>query len=523
MVESARESPTFAHLRQDGVWQATLAAGTAVMSLVVFGLLFPKAALGAVRVWWISPTFNYCILILPLSLYMLWDRRASLFGTAPAPNPRAALVVLALVVAWLGASEARIVEAQQFVVVSMVQATLWGALGSLFYRKLAAPFLYLYFLVPSGAYLIPALQSLTARFAVAGLHLLGIPVFSNGAVIEIPAGTFAVAEACAGLRFLVAAVAFGVFFAVITYRSWWRRLAFVALSIVVPILANGIRVLGLIAAAQWLGNPAEAMADHILYGWVFFSFVLIILILIGYTFSDQAVQSAAVAVTRNGVAKPPNVSRRIANAAVACFLAAASGPAAAAFLQSASMTLVPADAPRVDGAWRESSASDWVPIVSEPARSFRQSFLHGPNRIDRFIALYAGRHNNPARLNNKDADEGTWSFDSARQAILTAGHLSVPVRESVWLRGHDKRFVWSFYAIDGQVASSVWRAKWNQFLSYLTRANCLSAYVALSAQGRDEASAANAAGALLDASEDLNSYLCGHYQRPKASNARKSR
>ena len=45
--------------------------------------------------------------------------------------------------------------------------------------------------------------------------------------------------------------AFGVFFASVTYRSIRRRALFVALSIVVPIIANGIRALALIAAAQW--------------------------------------------------------------------------------------------------------------------------------------------------------------------------------------------------------------------------------------------------------------------------------
>jgi exosortase len=77
-------------------------------------------------------------------------------------------------------------------------------------------------LVPSGAFLVPALQAFTAHFAVAGLHILSIPVYSTGALIEIPAGTFAVAEACAGLRFLIAAVAFGVFFAILTLGSVHR-------------------------------------------------------------------------------------------------------------------------------------------------------------------------------------------------------------------------------------------------------------------------------------------------------------
>jgi len=47
-----------------------------------------------------------------------------------------------------------------------------------------------------------------------------------------------------GLRFLIAAVAFGVFFALLNYRSPGRRVAFIIASVVIPIVANGLRALG---------------------------------------------------------------------------------------------------------------------------------------------------------------------------------------------------------------------------------------------------------------------------------------
>ena len=41
-----------------------------------------------------------------------------------------------------------------------------------------APLLFLFLLVPFGAFLVPALQTFTTRFTVHGLQLLGIPVFA---------------------------------------------------------------------------------------------------------------------------------------------------------------------------------------------------------------------------------------------------------------------------------------------------------------------------------------------------------
>src|SRR5262249_29732051 len=160
----------------------------------------------------------------------------------------------------------------------MFQVTALTILGWRAYRALLAPLLYLYFLVPTGYFLVPTLQDVTSWFAVGGIKLVGIPVFSDGTFIEVPSGSFVVAEACAGLRFLIASVAFGVLFAVLMYRSYWRRAAFIALSIVAPIIANGIRAFGIIYASEMIGNPQAVEADHIIYGWGFFTLVTLLLI-----------------------------------------------------------------------------------------------------------------------------------------------------------------------------------------------------------------------------------------------------
>src|SRR5215471_13364836 len=99
-------------------------------------------------------------------------------------------------------------------------------------------------------------------------------------LIEVPGAKFTVAEACAGLRFLIASVALGALYGYLMYRSWTRRIIFLALSIVVPIIANGFRVMGISVLGYLLSSAEAATADHILYGWLFFSIVSLLLILI---------------------------------------------------------------------------------------------------------------------------------------------------------------------------------------------------------------------------------------------------
>jgi EpsI family protein len=145
----------------------------------------------------------------------------------------------------------------------------------------------MFFLVPFGDELVPALQLVTADIAIRLVELSGIPAVVHGVFISTPAALFEVAETCSGVRFLVAMIAFGVLVANICFLSWRRRAAFLAACLVVPVVANGIRAWGTIYAAQFVGVEAAAGFDHIIYGWIFFALVLALVILASWRFFDR--------------------------------------------------------------------------------------------------------------------------------------------------------------------------------------------------------------------------------------------
>jgi exosortase len=209
-----------------GWWPALILIGVASL---VFGVVFQQEITGAVRVWIDSTAYNHCFLVLPLAGFLLWERRSTISSLSPYPALWPLLMMPLLSAIWLVAAVLDIQEGRQLAMVAMFQAVLLTALGSYLYRQLLAPFLFLFFLVPSGAFLVPSLQTITAEIAIAGLQFFNIPVFSDGYMIEIPEGPFEIAEACAGLRFLIASIVFGCFFAVVMYRkrvacSWHNRL-----------------------------------------------------------------------------------------------------------------------------------------------------------------------------------------------------------------------------------------------------------------------------------------------------------
>ena len=310
-------------------WQAAFAPALPALGigLAVWGALFWQECLAAYRVWQSSTAYGHCFLVLPMALWLAWDRKERIAAQPVRPVPAAAAAVLAMAPVWLAAERLGIMEGRHLVAMTALQALFFAVLGRRMYRALAAPLLYLYFLIPFGAYLTPLLQDVTARFIEAGLTVLGIPHVVTDYLIEIPAGLFYVAEACAGLRFLIASIAFGVFYALLNYRSPGRRIVFIAASIAVPIVANGFRALGIVLLGHVLGSAEAAAADHLVYGWAFFSVVLLLLVLAGLPLREAPAPAPAARPMASG-----GVGMRPVLAAALVSLALCAGPAAAAVL-----------------------------------------------------------------------------------------------------------------------------------------------------------------------------------------------
>lgn len=256
--------------------------------LVALGGIFLPECRAAVRVWTESTAYGHCYLVAPIAAYLAWDRRVTVAGLLPQPSAAFLPLGIPLALFWFASERIGIMEFRQFAALGFVELLFLVVLGRRLFQAMLAPLLYLVFLVPFGAFLTPLLQSFTAIFIDVGLSVLTIPHYVSDMVIEIPEGTFFVAEACAGLRFLIASFAFGVFYALLNYQSYTRRTLFIAASIAVPIVANGFRALGIVVLGHVLGSAEAAAADHIIYGWVFFSIVMLFLVVAGMPLRELA-------------------------------------------------------------------------------------------------------------------------------------------------------------------------------------------------------------------------------------------
>ena len=300
--------------RNTATWLVA-AAGVAALCLV-----FRPEINAAVSVWSSSTAYGHCWLVLPIVAWLLWERRAVVQAVAAHAVWWPALLAVPLASVWLVSRWLGIMEGRQLAALGFVLVLLLAALGWRLWWGLSAAFLYLVFLVPFGAFLTPALQGFTAGFVAVGLRVLDVPFDADSFQITIPEGVFYVAEACAGLRFLIASVAFGVLYALTMFRSPARRACFIAVSCVVPVLANGVRALGIVLLGHALGSAQAGAADHIIYGWVFFSFVIVLLAMAGLPFRELPVLDSPLPPVRATPARP-GVAAAACGAVVLCALA----------------------------------------------------------------------------------------------------------------------------------------------------------------------------------------------------------
>lgn len=243
------------------------------MILVIFLIAYWRTMESAVRIWIGSGTYNYCFMIVPISLLMLWRNRCVFGELRQAADPRGALIAFGASLVWGAASLAGIAELAEFSAIGVLQGGILARFGWPLYRRNTVPFLYLFLMVPTGTALIPALQAVTARIGAFGLDLLAIPVYREGLRLEAPIGDFIVAPGCAGLNFLLAGLAVAIAAGEFNRDSARRRLSIVLAMTIVGILGNGLRVTLIIALAQWTG-ASSVIDDHLLLGWALFSLLM---------------------------------------------------------------------------------------------------------------------------------------------------------------------------------------------------------------------------------------------------------
>ncbi len=246
--------------------------------VVVWGVAFRETLGSAYSVWMNSNTYTHCIFVIPVALYFIYQNRGEILSLPPRPLYIMLVPMLLLQGLWLLGYAADIELFKHAAVFGMLSSFIILFFGWRIARVIWFSLVFIVFAIPVGEELVPSFQLITADLTVFFLQMSGVAVFRDGLFISIPAGMFEVAEACSGIRFFVACVVMGALIAYTSYTTVWKRILFFAFSMVLPIVANGLRAYGTILVAHLVDIKYASGADHLVYGWVFFALVVLILV-----------------------------------------------------------------------------------------------------------------------------------------------------------------------------------------------------------------------------------------------------
>jgi exosortase A len=498
-----------ASLRLGSAWRTALPA--LLVLLAAIGLLYRETAVAMVGIWSRSDTFAHAFMVLPISLWLIWRQRQALAMLTPRPQPWMLLALLLAGAAWVLADLVVVNAAAQFAFVALLVLAVPAMLGLQVAFAILFPLLFLFFAVPFGEFLLPVLMEYTANFTIVALRLSGIPVYREGLQFVIPSGSWSVVEACSGVRYLIASFMIGTLFAYLNYRSTKRRLVFIGVSIVVPIVANWVRAYMIVMLGHLSGNTIAVGVDHLIYGWLFFGVVITIMFLIGARWSEsQAAVSGAP--QRLAVREwPGGSSGAFGGMLLACLAAVSLPPLLADAIQHPPSTAAaPALAlPDRLGDWRadEGVASlQWRPRFLNPTVEAAQAYMRDNETVGVYIAYYRGQGPDRKLVSSRNvlvsSQDREWNHIASGRRPLELAAQSLTMRTAELLGPNvsgsvdrSRLTVWTTYWVNGRMVHSDAAAKWHTALALLKGRPDDAALIVFYAENEGR----GAAGAVLEA------------------------
>jgi exosortase A len=447
------------------------AAGLYCLALL---FIYRETAWSMVHIWSRSDTFAHGFLIVPISLWLIWNRRDLLGSVKPEPAWWVSSLVIPLGVVWMFAWLVDVAVIQQLAFVAMLVAGAWAIMGDQLARLLCFPMFFLFFAVPMGEALIAPMREFTATSTVWLIQMTGIPVFREGLNFTLPTGTWSVVEACSGVRYIIASVTVGTLYAYLTYRSWTRRLIFALVSAVVPIFANTVRAYIIVMLGHLSNGTIATGADHLIYGWVFFGIVIFVLFWLGAFFREDSLEQVLPSPVSQVQHTQSSASNGVlVRALITTLLLTSVSPLIAQIIGAhapsaaqATLTL-----PHPPGEWRDNAVPRWR--WSPPARvSGEQSaYFERDGEPLGLVVQYADGTDGGADVVGSSAffalDDSDWRVVMQDQ-ISVRGPDGEFIADEAQVRGSSAELlVWSWYRMGDVSTSNDYRAKVQQILARL--------------------------------------------------------
>ena len=238
-----------------------------------------------ITIWSRSDDYSHGFLIIPASLFIIWQKRNSLSAIESFTRFYEFFPVLFILLFYLLSLLAQIDTFVYLSLVFSIHICVWYVFGHRVYKKLIFPLTFLFFMIPIPAQFyamatIP-LQLFVSKLSALIAQLMNVPIFREGNVIFLPNQTLEVVQACSGLRSLISLFALSTLLAYFTLQSFKLRLVLILSSLPAAIAVNIIRVVIMVIALYYFNTDLTEGTLHIVFGAFIYILALSIIIILG--------------------------------------------------------------------------------------------------------------------------------------------------------------------------------------------------------------------------------------------------
>ena len=212
----------------------------------LFILLYHQTIRELITIWSREEDYGHGFLIFPISLYLVWHKRGSLFDKPARPDSLGLVLLSLWALLYLAGTGAEISTFENSSIVVFLLGVILFIAGRDIAKTLLFPVLFLIFMlpVPSEVYtsLTNPLVLLTTTCSVHILQLFEVPVLQEGNLINLPNCSMEIILACSGMRSLISIMALALLMGYIFLSSNVERLVLLLFSVPVSLLGNIFRI-----------------------------------------------------------------------------------------------------------------------------------------------------------------------------------------------------------------------------------------------------------------------------------------
>lgn len=464
--------------------QAWLIAGVSTALLLLLTLVLYRQTVQYLTGLWNDyeiGNYGHGYLVLAIAAYLIVRNRRRLLGLTPCPSIWVLSATIAASLLWLVAVLVDVNMMQTVALWLLVITIVWSVLGNHVTRLLLLPLLYVGFALPIWFPLSPLLQDVTADVVFWVIRLLELPAFREENRIIVPAGVLSVEEACAGLRYLLAALTLGTLYAYLNYQTLRARIIVVLVAAAAGILVNMVRVFIVVYLGYATDMQHPYVQDHMMLGWYLFGGLVAILLFADALLyrhyhrdkhNDKSGQYKATEVNTQPAACPRGNSRYLATVILGALVLAA-GPAAVYSINHQS----PANEAKIEivlPAGRDGWSGpltiedDWAPVYQK-AIALKQAYNKADDQAIVYLGYYPAQKQGGELINDLNSinNPDVWMTHYAHAHLQKAGDQHV-LEQLLKKSNGEQRLVWYWYRVAGRETTNKYEAKLLQALGLLT-------------------------------------------------------